>query len=180
VVVTHEKPSFTAGTAGKGMFAALGAIAMIAEGNEIVSTNHVQDPSVYIANRVAESLATRYNLTTRSTNGMSESSDISELINQYSDGDLILFTQTRGWNFMYFPTDWDNYRVGLNMTVRLIDTNSEAVLAAADCVYSPEYADSDQVPTHDYLLSNGATGLNAELKKGADYCVQKFLSETFV
>lgn len=80
---------------------------------------------------------------------------------------------------MYFPTDWDNYRVGLNMTMQLIDRSRKSVVAAADCAYQPEYADSDQAPTHDYLLSNQAAGLKAELKKGADYCVKKFLNETF-
>ena len=179
VLVTHEKPSFTAGTAGKGMFAAIGAMAMISEGNEIISTNDVQDPSVHIAEGVAQSLASRYSLTSDPAINLSDTDDIDELIDQYSEGDLILFTQTRGWHFMYFPTDWDNYQVRLNMTLKLIDTHRKSVLAGANCVYSPEYADSDQAPTHDYLLSDNATGLKAELKKAADYCVGKFLSETF-
>jgi len=42
--------------------------------------------------------------------------DVGELSEQYAQGDLILLTRTRGWGFMYFPTDWDNYRVGLNVT----------------------------------------------------------------
>lgn len=172
VVVTHEKPSCTAATATKAMFGAFGAIAMISEGNDIVTANDIQDPSVYVGAEIARSLATRYDLKPNAGPDIATTGDVNELARQYADGDLILFTQTRGWGFTYFPGDWDNYRVNLNTTVRLIDTDRRAVLAAADC-------DSDQAPTHDYLMANNAAGLKAELKKSADYCVQKFLSETF-
>jgi hypothetical protein len=179
VVVTHEKPSFGAATATKAMFGAFGALAMVSEGNDIVTTNAIEDPSLDIGEEIAQSLATRYDLATDAGPNISATGDVDELARQYADRDLVLFTQTRGWGFMYFPGDWDNYRVNLSMTVRLIDTDRRAVLAAADCVYSPEYADSDQAPTHDQLLSNNAAGLKAELKKGADYCAQKLLRETF-
>jgi hypothetical protein len=180
VAVAHEKPSFTAGTAGKGMFAAFGAIAMISEGNEIVETNGIQDPAVQVGQEIASSLAARYDLATNQAVEVSATDDVTGMTTRYAGNDLILFTQTRGWQFMYFPTDWDNYRVGLNMLVKLIDADTGSALAAADCVYQPEYADSDQAPTHEYLLSDNAAGLKAELKKAADYCTQKFLSETFV
>jgi hypothetical protein len=78
-----------------------------------------------------------------------------------------------------FPGDWDDHRVGLNMTVQLYDPKRKSVLAAADCAYEPEYADSNDAPTHDELLANNAVGLNAQLKKGADLWLQKFLTETF-
>ena len=67
-----------------------------------------------------------------------------------------------------------------NVTVKLFDPKRKTLLAAADCAYSPEYADSDEAPTRDELLADNARGLKAELKKGADHCLQKFLSETFV
>jgi hypothetical protein len=178
-VASHEKPSFSAATATKAMFGAFGAIAMINEGDEIVRTNDVQDPSVYIAQGIAQSLAQKYDLATSTEVNITSTDDVDELSEQYADSDLILFTRTRGWNFMYFPTDWDNYRVGLNVTMQLIDRNRRSVLAAADCVYQPEYADSDEAPSHDYLLSDHAAGLKAELKKGADHCLKKFLRETF-
>jgi hypothetical protein len=161
------------------MFAAIGAIAMIQEGNEIIRTNNVQDPSVDVGERVSRSLAARYDLVTDNTFEISETDDVDELAIRHDDNQIILFAQTRGWNFMYFPTDWDNYRVNVNMALSLIDTNTRSVLASGDCIYSPEYDDSDQAPTHDYLLSDNAAGLKAELKKSADYCTQKFLSETF-
>jgi len=179
VVVTHDKPSFSAATATKAMFGAFGAIAMINEGDEIVRANGVQDPSVYIAEGIAQSLAQRYDLATSAEATIASTDDVGELSEQYAQGHLILLTRTRGWGFMYFPTDWDNYRVGLNVTMRLIDRNRRTVLAAADCAYEPEYADSDEAPTHDYLMSDHAAGLKAELRKGADHCLKKFLSQTF-
>jgi hypothetical protein len=179
VVVTHEKPSFSAVTATKAMFGAFGAMAMIGEGEQIVKDNNIQDPSIYIGEEIANSLAERFDLSASTTADISDTADLDGLAGQYAESDLILFTQTRGWSFMYFPADWNNYKVGLNVTMRLIDANQRSVLAAADCVYSPEYADSDDAPSHDELLADDAAGLKAELRKGADYCLRKFLSETF-
>jgi hypothetical protein len=178
-VVTHEKPSFSAATATKAMFGAFGAMTMISEGDEIVRANEVQDPSVYIAEAIAGALAQRYDLATSAETSIANTDDVDALSEQYAASDLILLTMTRGWGFIYFPTDWDNYRVGLNVTMQLIDRDQRTVLAAADCAYQPEYADSDQASSHDDLLSNDAAGLKAELQEGADYCLKKFLSETF-
>jgi hypothetical protein len=178
-VVTHEKPSFSAATPTKAMFGAFGAMAMISEGNAIVTANAIEDPSIDIGDEIAASLTTRYDLSASAGPDISATDEVDELARQYAAADLVLFTQTRGWGFMYFPGDWDNYRVNLNMTVRLIDTERRSVLAAADCIYTPEYDDSDQAPTHDDLMSDNAAGLKAELKKGADYCIEKLLSETF-
>ena len=147
VVVADEKPSFVTGTAGKGMFGALGALGMVSEGDDIVTKNGIEDPSVYIGEEIAKSLATRHNLAASPETGITDTDDLDQLSRRYNGGDLILFTQTRGWSFMYFPTDWDNYRVGLNVTVRPFDPNRKSLLAAADCAYSPEYADSDEAPT---------------------------------
>lgn len=179
VVVAHEKPTFVAATARKAMFGAFGAMAMASAGDDIVAKNDIEDPSIYIGEEIAKSLATRYNVAANEETSISDTDDPDRLASRYSGADLVLFTQTRGWSFMYFPTDWDNYRVGLNVTVKLFDRKRNSVLAAANCAYSPEYPDSDEAPTRDELLANNASGLKAELKKGADHCLQKFLSETF-
>ena len=180
VVVAHEKPSFVAGSAAKGMFGGLGALAMISEGDEIVQANHVEDPAVEVGEQIATVLAARYDVAVHHPVEMSDSDDVSSLTQRYAGNDLILFTRTRDWKFMYFPTDWDNYRVGLSLVVMLIDAGTGSTLAAADCAYWPEYDDSDRAPIRDDLLADNAAGLKAELRKGADYCTQKFLSETFV
>jgi hypothetical protein len=178
VVVTHEKPSFSAATATKAMFGAFGAIAMISEGDQIVEANNIQDPSIYIGEEIAKSLAKRLDLSASATANISDTADLDGLAGQYADSDLIVFTQTRGWGFMYFPADWNNYKIGLNVTMKLIDANTRSVLAAADCVYSPEYADSDDAPSQEELLADDAAGLKAELQKGADYCLRKLLDDT--
>jgi hypothetical protein len=179
VVVAHERPTFVAATARKAMFGAFGAMAMAGEGDAIVTRNGIEDPAVYIGEEIAKSLAARYDVATDGTTGLSDTDDLDRLARQYGGSDLILFTQTRGWSFMYFPTDWDNYRISLNVTVKLFDPKRKSVLAAADCAYAPEHADSDEAPTQDELLADNARGLKAELQKGADHCLQKFLRDTF-
>jgi hypothetical protein len=177
-VVTHEEPSFAAATATKAMFGAFGAIAMVSEGDQIVKANKLQDPSIYIGEEIAKYLAERFDLSGGATPGISDVADLDELAGQHAESDFVLLTQTRGWGFTYFPADWDNYRVSLNVTMRLIDTRQRSVLAAGHCAYAPEYADSNDAPSHDELLANDAAGLKAELRKAADYCLRKFLTET--
>jgi hypothetical protein len=119
-VVTHEKLSFLAATAHKAMFGALGAMAMAGEGNDIVARNGIDDSSVYIGEEIAKALAASHEVAANNAR-VSDTDDLEELASRYDDRDLILFTQTRRWSFAYFPADWDNYRVGLNMIVKLYD-----------------------------------------------------------
>ncbi len=59
-LTTREKPSFSAMTAGKAMFALVGAAAMIAAGNEIVEENNIEDPASYIQSELAKELMRSY------------------------------------------------------------------------------------------------------------------------
>ena len=56
-LTTSDKPDFAAMTAGKAMFALIGAFAMISKGNEIIKTYDVPDPAVYIGKKVAEKIS---------------------------------------------------------------------------------------------------------------------------
>lgn len=57
-----DRPDFAAMTAGKAMFAMVGAFAMISTGNEIVRENNIEDPAVYIAKEISEGLKSRHSM----------------------------------------------------------------------------------------------------------------------
>src|SRR5690348_2384639 len=78
IVVQHERPSFTAMTAGKmavgGLFGAVGgAVAgasIVSAGNKIVDENHLEDPAPKVAQGIATDLAVFDDLTVHDNKGV--------------------------------------------------------------------------------------------------------------
>ena len=85
VTTISEKPDFAAMTAGKAMFAMVGTVAMINEGNRIVRENDIDDPAHYISGQLAEDLSNGRSLKVSSTGNIEASDNIVELATKYSD-----------------------------------------------------------------------------------------------
>lgn len=169
-VTVREKPSFSAMTAGKAQFGVIGAAAMIAAGNRIIRENDVADPSVYIGEQLAAVVAANLGVQLAGNGGrVTSSTKPRELAAQYAGSDLLLDVQTVNWQFAYFPLDWNNYRVIYSAKVRLIDTRTSKLLAEGFCASLPER--SEDSPSRDQLLDNGAEGLKRELRVAADRCI---------
>lgn len=177
VTTVSEKPDFAAMTAGKAMFAMVGAAAMIYEGNQIIKNNNVQDPANYIGEKLATELSAKNSLNISSINNIESSDGIDELSNKYSDKDYILDVRTINWSFAYFPTDWDNYRVIYSVKLRLIDTKNSNLIAEGFCSNVPDQTENS--PSHDELLANDAQRLKNELQLSADKCLSQFNKEIF-
>lgn len=153
-VAKREKPAFTAGTAGKAAFGLIGATAMIVKGNSIIQENNVEDPAEYIANELAGDLASAHAMA---------------VVPADSVADILLDVRTVNWSFVYFPTDWNSYRVIYSAKLKLIDNRSRKVLAEGFCARVPEKSDS--APGYDELLADQAARLKQELRAGADHCI---------
>jgi hypothetical protein len=159
-VLKREKPAFTAGTAGKAAFGLIGATAMIVKGNSIVRENDIEDPAVYIAEELAGDLANAHSMTVVPAGG---------------SADVLLDVQTVNWSFLYFPTDWNSYRVIYSAKLRLMDNRSRKMLAEGFCARIPEKSDS--APGYDELMADQAARLKQELTAGADHCIAEFRSK---
>jgi hypothetical protein len=159
-VMKREKPSFAAMTAGKVAFGLIGATAMIVKGNRIINENNIEDPAVYIAEKLAGDLANAHAMT---------------LVPAGSGADILLDVQTVNWSFVYFSTDWNSYRVVYVGKLRLIDNQSRRTLAEGVCARAP--AKSDSSPGYDELMANQAARLKQELTAGADHCIAEFRSK---
>lgn len=169
----REKPSFSAMTAGKGAFALVGALASISAGNDLIEQHQIEDPAVYIGQSLTGALKQRYALDIANNNGavldVDEPSSIAE---RYPKSDLVLDVQTINWSFIYFPADWDNYRVIYTAKLRLIDTRSNKMIAEGFCKRIPEQDENS--PSYDDLISDQAQGLKKELQLAADHCIEEF------
>lgn len=169
-VTAREKPSFAAMTAGKAQFGLIGAAAMIAAGNKIIRENEVADPAVHIGEQLAALVADNLGVQMAGNGGqLASSTKPRELAAQHAGSDLLLDVQTVNWQFAYFPLDWNNYRVIYSAKVRLIDTRTSRLLAEGFCASLPER--SEESPSRDELLDNGAQGLKRELRAAADKCI---------
>ncbi len=174
-VTRREAPSFSAMTAGKATFGLIGAAAMISAGNTIVRENQVEDPAIAIANGLGEALAGQLSVPVKLANGTLDASDAAGIRKQYPDGGLVLDVQTVNWSFVYFPTDWNNYRVIYSVKMRLVDTRSGKLLAEGFCARVPE--NTDDAPSYDQLVDNGAEGLKQRLKQSGEQCQQELKTQ---
>ncbi|GAB1261433.1 hypothetical protein [Aurantivibrio plasticivorans] len=172
---SYSKPDFTAMTAGKAAFAAFGAIAMIAEGNSIVEENDIEDPARYISNSLAEALVDQRGMKLVSSDFVSESDKVSDLVDNHPKADYILDYKTFGWMFGYYPADWSHYRVGYSGRLRVVDAAEKKVIAETLC--SAGEGDDENPPTKDDLLENNAQLLKDYLQKAADNCVAVLASD---
>ncbi|WP_448556127.1 hypothetical protein [Thalassotalea montiporae] len=172
----REKPDFAAMTAGKAMFALVGAAAMIAAGNDIVEENSIEDPASYIQGELAKELTKNYGFKLGKSKNVttSKSKKISE---EFQGSDLVLDVETVNWSFVYYPSDWDNYRVIYSAKLRLFDTKTESVIAEGFCSRVPENIDT--APSHDELLDNNAALIKQELKIAANTCIDEFKTNVF-
>lgn len=170
VVTSHPIPDFSAGTAGKAMFAMVGAIAMIHAGNEMVRQDQIEDPAIRIGQRLSTDLAKTQGVIVLPPNGLVASSDDpAALIKTYPGADLLLDVKTYAWSYVYYPTKWGSYRVNVDANVRLLDGKTGEVIAQQTCKIDP--TDPNNPPSLDALRANQSALLKQLLSKAADTCV---------
>lgn len=175
---TREKPSFVAMTAGKAAFALFGAFAMIAEGNQIVEKNQIDDPANAIASALTSSLSEKYGAKAIPAAITVNSEDAAQISASAKDkARYLVDVQTIGWGFGYFPTDWSHYRVFYNAKARLIDAQSKSFIAEGFCKRFP--AEQEGAPTYDELMANEAALLKEKLSKAMSECVTSLQAEMF-
>jgi hypothetical protein len=167
----YVTPDFAAFTAGKAAFALLGAAAMIAEGNEIVKANDIEDPALKITQGLVEKLtASRSMIVVSNQDKVATTDEIPELLSTYSNANYVLDVKTFNWMFNYYPADWSHYKVSYSARLRLIDSSTKNVVAETAC--QSVQGDDKNPPTKDQLLENKATLLKEYLNKAAAGCVE--------
>jgi hypothetical protein len=176
--VSREKPDFGAITAGKMMFGAIGGIAAISAGNKIVAENNIEDPAGSMAAGLSREIANRYGASVVDLkNVATKGADIRKMAAAHAAADLLLDVQTVNWSFSYFPTDWNSYRVVYSVKLRLIDTKSAKLLAEGFCFRSKDK--SEDAPSYDELMADGAARLKKEINQSADSCRSELGASVF-
>lgn len=168
----RKKPDFVAFTAAKVLIPIVGPLAMVSEGNNIISTNNVDDPARLISLGLMKSLESARGSQITGSPANVEGTDIEKIIASAQNARFIVDVQTIGWQFVYFSTNWNHYRVNYSAKARLIDAQSKQVIAESACSRLPP--ETSNAPTYDELVSNGASGLKRELAVAANECLNLF------
>ncbi|GAB2583685.1 hypothetical protein GCM10027066_26290 [Dyella jejuensis] len=170
LVTSHPVPDFSAGTAGKAMFAMVGAIAMIHAGNEMVRQDQIADPAIRVGQRLSSDLVrTQGVILLPSSGSVATSDDPARLIKTYPGADLLLDVKSYAWSYVYYPGKWGSYRVNYDANVRLLDGKTGEVIAQQTCKIDP--TDPSHPPSLEALRANQSTLLKQLLGKAADMCV---------
>lgn len=174
VTVTHRgEGGFLAQTSGKAMIGAIGAVAMIHAGNEIIHEDQVPDPAASIAQALQADLVRENGMKSVDMSVSTDTTDALKLASQYENADLLLDVYTTYWGFVYFPTNWTHYKVLYIARMRLIDTKTAKVLATGFCSRKPE-SSASEAPTYAELLGDHGALLKKELAQAAETCAEQF------
>jgi len=172
----HPKPTFAAVTPGKAAFGMIGAAAMMAEGNAQIRNNQVGDPAEQIGRELAATLASKLGMKVVPGGGRVASGDQAAAVARaYPDARYVVDVRTINWSCAYYPFGWGSYRVIYSAKLRLIDTQTAAVLCEG--FYSRIPNDQSKAFSYDELMNHQAAGLKAELGKAAQEAVAFFRGE---
>jgi len=163
-------PDFAAQTAANVQFGLLGVATAISNGNDMIQNNNIQDPALDISKELASGLEENYDMKLVVADGLfAKSKKVRDIAKTYEEYDFVLDVKTLGWRSIYFPNDWNSYRVMYAAHARLIDTSSSRVIAEEVCQHIPEYKDTNMAPSYKELQKG--VRLKEELAKSVSYCV---------
>lgn len=153
-VTIHERPGFSAMTAGKATFGLLGAAAMYSAGNTLVRDNDIKDPAEIVRTQLAASLASAYGANVLAADTTpSEAKKAKEVAATHPEADYVLDVRSAGWMYAYFPTQWGTYWVGYSAQVQLVDKSGRQ-LANAAC--NTHTRDNKHPPSREQLHADNA------------------------
>lgn len=177
-VVTYGKPSFSAMTYGKMMFAGLGGAvggaiagaASVNDGDNIVHAYSVPDPATAISAKLSPLLAQRIGASDTSAvaDRNSDANNVRDVAAVAGNKGLVLEVQTLNWGFLYYGFDWSHYHLMYGGRARLIDAASGQVIAQAPCNYDTE--NDKPRPDYDGMLADNAAKLKSMLGEATDAC----------
>ncbi len=172
-----DLPDFAAQTAVNVQFGMIGYATAVSNGNAIIRNQKIADPAHSIAQNLAEGLKGQHNVTVaQPANLVMQKNSVNDIVKAYDGYDFILDVRTIGWRSIYFPSDWNNYKVMYAAHARLINAKTSKVVSEGLCDHNPDYANTNDAPSYEDL-ENGA-GMRAALAGSIDYCVAAIQAKT--
>ena len=176
VRTTGPTPDFAVMTLGKSSLGLLGAAMMISEGNRLVLAYKIPDPAVQISVDLVAALREQRGAVESATAVDVISTEAAEIGAAFKGaGRYVLDVRTKQWVISHFPTDWIHYQLRYTAHARLIDTETNAVVAQGSCESPSE--GSAGAPTHDEMMAENAAWIRLEMARVASICVDKLRAD---
>lgn len=177
-LTVHERPSFSAMTAGKATFGLFGAGAMISAGNQLIDDNGVADPAILVREQLATALGEVYGAQVQEPDtAPTKATKPKQLAALHPQADYVLDVRSGGWMYAYYPTDWNSYWIGYSAQVQLIDTRTARQVSNLACnATTQKHVNS---PSRDDMHGNGAQLLKDVTTALGWTCVQLLAKEQF-
>ncbi len=178
VVTTRDKPDSVMTTPGSATFGLIGAFAAIAAGNKLAAENNLQDPADALSAGLVRVLETHQGTRLVAPGVPASTNDVQQLAAAAKGkAKFMLDVQSMGWHAIYFPTAWGRYRVIYSARARLINVDTQSVIAEGACRRAPDQ--SDRSPTYDQLWASQAAMMKSELGMAARECLQTIAMQMF-
>lgn len=173
----RERADFADFKPSNGMSGALGGIASVYSGNDLIRTCDIPDPAVGISKDLLVHLQSSFNVTPQDHFPFAKNTTSIDEITKAAGGKsrLILDVQTINWMCIYFPFNWTRYRVLYSAKLRLIDASKGAVVAEG--FFAWKTPDDAYHPTYDELFANHGAVLRSQLDEASRAAVAFFKAE---
>jgi hypothetical protein len=111
------------------------AMALISEGSEFIAANEVPDPANAIALEFNKAMASRFGTQILSTTTPMRADDPASMATASAgtQARFLIDVRTLNWSLQHFPTNWDKYLLMYTAKLRLIDLQSNLVVAEGFC-----------------------------------------------
>ncbi|MES2611040.1 MAG: hypothetical protein V4679_12410 [Pseudomonadota bacterium] len=175
----REKFDFAMRTPSSAMVGGLlGWLTMINAGNKLVADHNLEDPAVPISLGLARVLESHQGTRLVAPAIATTVVDAQQIAAAgKGKAKFVLDVETTNWNAAYIPTVWGRYRVNYWGIARLINVDTQAVVAQGVCRRTPEA--NSKAPTYDELWADQAAVAKRELELIAQECVQMLATQMF-
>jgi hypothetical protein len=173
----RERADFSDFKPSNGMGGAVGGIASVYSGNNLIRTYDIPDPAVGITKDLLAHLGTSFHTVPQASFPFAKNTTSIDEIIKASGGKsrLILDVQSINWMCIYFPFNWVRYRVLYSAKLRLIDTSKGGVVAEG--FFAWKTPDNAYHPTYDELFANNGAVLRSQLDEASRAAVAFFKAE---
>ena len=172
-----EPAGMLAGHPGKALIPFVGGVAMASDGLRVVRDNHIEDPALDQARRLAEAFSAAHaghvaQAPLALKRGGLLIPSPAQVAAAAGGADYVVDVETQAWGFTYYARDPTRYHVLYAARMRLVDARRGAIAAEHICRW-----DSDKKSprlTREEMLGAGAAGLKAQIAKAADQCLAAY------
>jgi hypothetical protein len=177
---SRPRPAFADFKPSNAMFGAIGGLAAVSSGNELIRKYAVEDPATILARELTDHLAASFKLVPQSAVQIPIDSGDTKAIAAAAAGkaDFVLDLQTVNWSCIYLPMKWTRYRVMYSVKLRLIDVKKQE--SVAEGFFAWKTPDGAYNPTYDELFENNADGLRKQLEEARKAATEHFRTQTLM